>query len=93
MKKKYFYIFLLFSIFSSFCVLAQEDKHNFKLQETNIIEGLNVYPNPVTNGKVNITSKNDSNKSITIFDVLRKKVLQTVLSSKELNVSSLPPGV
>jgi hypothetical protein len=47
----------------------------------------------VSNGKVYITSKNDSDKEIIIFDVLGKKVLQTTMSSKELNVSNLSPGV
>ena len=32
-------------------------------------------------------------KEITIFDVLGKSVLNTTLNSKELNVSSLSPGV
>ncbi len=47
----------------------------------------------MSNGKVYITSKNDLDKEIQIFDVLGKKVLQTVLSSRELNVSTLTPGV
>jgi hypothetical protein len=37
--------------------------------------------------------QNDSNKEIIIFDLLGKRVLQTLISSKELNVSSLNPGV
>ena len=32
-------------------------------------------------------------KDITIFDVLGKKVLQAVVTSKELSISSLSPGV
>jgi len=52
-----------------------------------------LYPNPVVNGKVYISTKEDLEKEITIFDVLGKKVLQTQLSSRELNVSSLSPGV
>jgi hypothetical protein len=47
----------------------------------------------VVNGKVYISTKEDLEKEITIFDVLGKKVLQTQLSSRELNVSSLSPGV
>jgi hypothetical protein len=35
--------------------------------------------------------KNDSNKEIIIFDLLGR--VQTLISSKELNVSSLNPGV
>jgi hypothetical protein len=47
----------------------------------------------VSNGKVYITSKNDSDKGIIIFDVLGKKALQTTISSKELNIANLSPGV
>ena len=73
---------------------TQEIKAQSKQQPTTtVIEGLSVYPNPVTNGKVYVTSKNDLEKEIIIFDVLGKKVLQTQISSKELNVSSLAPGV
>jgi hypothetical protein len=36
--------------------------------------------------------QNDSNKEIIIWS-LGKRVLQTLISSKELNVSSLNPGV
>ena len=74
-------------------VSAQETKPQPKIQETATIEGLNLYPNPVTNGKVYISTKNDNDKEIIIFDVLGKKVLQTILSSRELNVSNLSPGV
>lgn len=93
MAKNYFYITILLVFFFSLSSSAQEAKQQSKLQETNAIEGLNLYPNPVSNGKVYITSKNDSNKDIIIFDVLGKKVLQTTISTKELNISSLSPGV
>lgn len=72
---------------------AQETKQHPKLQEISVIEGLSLYPNPVSNGKVYITSKSDSNKNIIIFDVLGKKVFQTTMNSKELNVSNLLPGI
>ncbi|MFV8358297.1 T9SS type A sorting domain-containing protein, partial [Flavobacterium sp. XS1P32] len=55
--------------------------------------GLSLYPNPVSNGKVYITTKNDLDKEIIIFDVLGKKVMQTMLNSRELNVSILTSGV
>lgn len=93
MAKKYFYITILLVFFFSVSSSAQETKQQTKLQETSAIEGLNLYPNPVSNGKVYITSKNDSSKDVIIFDVLGKKVLQTTISSKELNISSLSPGV
>ena len=93
MIKNYFYITLLFGFFFTLSVSAQEGKQNAKIQETTVIEGLNLYPNPVSNGKVYISSKNDLDKNIIIFDVLGKKVLQTTMISKELNISNLSPGV
>ncbi len=92
MTKNYFYITLLLVFFFTASVSAQDAKQT-KTQESSAIEGLSMYPNPVSNGKVYISSKNDSDKEIIVFDVLGKKVLQTVIASKELNVSSLSPGV
>jgi hypothetical protein len=93
MAKNYFYIAFLLGFFFTARLSAQEVKQQSKLQETTIIEGLSLYPNPVSNGKVFITSKNDLDKEVIIFDVLGKKVLQTAISSKELNISNLSPGV
>jgi hypothetical protein len=93
MAKNYFYIIFLLAFFFTTGAIAQDSKQLPKTQEDSSIEGLNLYPNPVTNGKVYITSKNDLNKQIIIFDVLGKKVLQTTISTKELNVSNLAPGV
>ena len=93
MKKNYFYIILLLAIFFTASATAQDSKQSPKIQEDTSIEGLSLYPNPVTNGKVYITSKKDLEKEITIFNVLGKKVLQTNISTKELNVSNLSPGV
>ena len=77
MIKKYFYLIIFFLSFSA--ASAQD--------------GLGFYPNPVSNGKIYITSKSGLDKEVFIFDVLGKKVLQTVTSSKEVNVSALSPGV
>jgi hypothetical protein len=72
---------------------AQETKQQTSQPNPTVIEGLNLYPNPVSNGKVYILTKNDGEKEIIIFDLLGKKVLQTVLNSRELNISNLTPGV
>ena len=95
MAKNYFYItFLLAFFFTTLTASAQDNSKQLpKPQETTAIEGLSLYPNPVTNGKVYISSKNDLEKEIIIFDILGKKVLQTHLNSRELNVSDLVPGV
>ncbi|KAF2335717.1 T9SS type A sorting domain-containing protein [Flavobacterium daemonense] len=93
MAKNYFYITFLLAFFFTVSVSAQDSKQLPKTQETTAIEGLSLYPNPVTNGKVYITSKNDLEKEIIVFDLLGKKVLQTHIATRELNVSDLVPGV
>lgn len=92
MAKNYFYTVILLVFLSAFSASAQDSKMQFKNDDAPI-EGLSFYPNPVSNGKIYITSKSSLDKEITIFDVLGKKVFQTVLNSRELNVSALSPGV
>lgn len=94
MRKKYFYTIFLSVFLASLTVSAQDNKPQQpnKTQETTI-EGLSFYPNPVSNGKVYITSKSSLAKDVTIFDILGKVVLQSTINSKELNVSSLSPGI
>ncbi|AXB55556.1 T9SS type A sorting domain-containing protein [Flavobacterium fluviale] len=93
MAKNYFYITFLLAFFFTVSVSAQDSRQLPKPQESTSIEGLSLYPNPVTNGKVYISSKNDFEKEIIVFDILGKKVLQAHLTSRELNVAELPPGV
>ena len=50
MAKNYFYIITLLVFLFSVSVSAQETKPLPKTQETATIEGLNLYPNPVSNG-------------------------------------------
>jgi len=52
-----------------------------------------VYPNPVSNGIVNITSRTNDVISITVFDILGKQVINETLSNNTLNVSSLNTGI
>jgi adenylate kinase family enzyme len=90
--KKLNYITFLFLLLIVSSANAQDVKQQSKIQES-AIEGLSLYPNPVTNGRVYIATKNDSEKEIQIFDVLGKKVFQSQLNTRELNISSLSPGV
>ena len=90
MKKNYLYTIILF-ILISFSSFAQGGKP-VNSQDTSI-EGLSFYPNPVTNGKIFISSKSNIAKDVAIYDVLGKKVFQTVSGAKEINIASLSPGV
>ena len=92
MAKNYFYSITLLVFLFSLSVSAQETKQQPKTQETAVIEGLSLYPNPVSNGKVYITSKNDLDKEIIIFDVLGKKVFESKFENK-INISNLNQGV
>jgi hypothetical protein len=93
MAKNYFYIVILLAFFFTTGAFAQDIKQMSKPQDGVTIEGLSLYPNPVTSGKVYILSKNDLEKEIVVFDLLGKKVIQTHLASRELNVADLTPGV
>ncbi|SCY46737.1 T9SS type A sorting domain-containing protein [Flavobacterium caeni] len=85
MTKKYLFLTALLFCCFAVSVSAQEGKQT--------IDGLEFYPNPVSSGKIYITSKSLADKEVAIFDVLGKKVLQAVMNSKELNISTLSPGV
>ena len=58
----------------------------------NEISGLNMYPNPVTKGTLYITSNSNSAKSVSIFDVLGRQVLNAKVSNNTVNVSNLKGG-
>jgi len=89
MTKNYIYLILLACLFS---LSGKAQERPVKAQDSEI-EGLNFYPNPVTNGKIYISSRSSLDKEVTIFDVLGKKVMQATLTARELNVGSLSPGV
>lgn len=59
----------------------------------NEIAGLNVYPNPVTNGRVFINSDNSMAKKVSVYDILGKQLFQKEVSNGVLDVSSLSKGV
>lgn len=52
-----------------------------------------LYPNPVSGGILNIVTNTPGEKTVVIYDVLGKQVMNTIISGKELNVSSLNSGL
>lgn len=59
----------------------------------NDIAGFQMYPNPVNNGLLYITSDSNETKAVAIFDVLGKQVVNTTVTDEPVNVSALTSGV
>ena len=60
----------------------------------NTIDGFNVYPNPVNNGEINISTASNGNKSVQIFDVLGKQVYsKNILADEQIKTSNLGAGL
>lgn len=57
------------------------------------IAGLKVFPNPLKGNVLNITSDANAAKTVAIYDVLGKQVVNTTTASTSINVSSLTSGV
>lgn len=62
------------------------------VDQNNVAE-FSIYPNPATNGFVNIKTSNNQPTQVAVFDVLGKQVINTTLSTERLNVSSLKAGI
>jgi hypothetical protein len=58
----------------------------------NSIAGLKVYPNPVTDGNLYITSNSSNAKTVAVYDILGKQVLESKTSNNSVNVANLKSG-
>lgn len=97
MKEKYLYIFLML-IITSFSAQAQTAKNSGvadQVKTENTLDKVQIYPNPVTSGKIYINAETNSVKAIELYDMLGKRILTTEMNGyqKELNVSNLKAGV
>lgn len=61
--------------------------------ENNSILQTSIYPNPVTNGILNIISPTNDLKEISIFDVRGRMVFKTKTETNTINVSQLKTGL
>ena len=59
----------------------------------NNIAGLKVYPNPVSNGVLHIESNLNTERTVTLFDVIGKQVLSTTTPNNTINVAALNSGI
>jgi len=92
MKKQYLFI-LTVAIGLFFTLNGFSQSNNLVLNTTSDIEELSIFPNPVSQGKVYITTKHNATKQIEIFNVLGKNILNATLLEDELNVARLKAGV
>jgi len=83
MKHLYLIVFFLFVSFS----------YGQSTGNSGDIDGFHMYPNPVTNGKVYISTTENDPKEILIYDVLGTLVLKTTILGKELRLTDLDAGV
>ncbi len=58
----------------------------------NAISGLSVYPNPLTDGYLYITSNSSNATTVAVYDILGKQVLNAKTSNNNVNVSNLKSG-
>lgn len=59
----------------------------------NAIAGLKIFPNPVSNGNLFISTATNGTKAVSIYDVLGKQVIKTSVQDQAVNVASLKSGV
>ncbi|MEL1245607.1 T9SS type A sorting domain-containing protein [Flavobacterium sp. DGU11] len=59
----------------------------------NMIAGLKLYPNPLTGNVLNISTDANAVKTVAIYDVLGKQVLNTTTANTSINASNLTSGV
>lgn len=57
------------------------------------IEGFKTYPNPVTNGILNIITSSNDTKTVEIFDIAGKQVFNVTTSEESVNINTLKTGV
>lgn len=94
MKHKYLIIFLLLGLLTFATPAFAQDSTATPVRTEIPIDGLSIYPNPVvTGGKVFISTTKNDDKIIEIFNVLGKPVQKTRMRGRELDVSTLDPGI
>jgi hypothetical protein len=61
--------------------------------QNNEIAGLKVYPNPVSNGVLHVESNLNTERTISLYDVLGKEVMKTTTSNTTINITNLNSGI
>ena len=93
MKNYFYFLFLLIGLGFGGTSYAQIEPSKISASPSEGIIDLSIYPNPVSNGKIYITTQQNLTKEIQIYDVLGKKIINASLFGKELNIAKLTPGI
>lgn len=59
----------------------------------NTISGLKVYPNPVADGTLYISTELNAERNVQVYDLLGKQVLNVTTSNEAINISTLNTGL
>ena len=93
MKQKYLFTLFLFCLLMIAAPVNAQETDRVPERTEIPIDGLSIYPNPVTGGKVYISTTRNQDKVIEIYNVLGKPVHKTRLRGREMDVSNLTPGI
>ncbi|APG60462.1 T9SS type A sorting domain-containing protein [Christiangramia salexigens] len=93
MKQKYLFTFLLVGFLMIASPVFSQDTASLPQRTELPIDGLSIYPNPATGGKVYISSTRNQDKIIEVYNVLGKSVYKTRIRGREMDVSTLTPGI
>lgn len=63
------------------------------LAKNTLADGFKIYPNPVSEGILNIDSPFHNQKDIAVYDMLGKRVYEIQTSDSQINLSQLNPGL
>ena len=59
----------------------------------NTISGLKVYPNPIVDGTLFISTELNAERNVQVYDLLGKQVLNVTTSNEAINISTLNTGL
>ena len=88
MKKIYIALLMVSTL-----VLSAQEPVDLSGPVKDEIAGFKLYPNPVYDGVVYITTQLNARKEIIVYDVFGEVVLKEHILNKRLNISRLVPGV
>ncbi len=73
--------------------MSAQDMASLPTPESDEISGFKLYPNPVFDDVVYITTKHNAAKTVIIYDVFGEIMLQDRMLGKSLSISQLEAGV